>query len=182
MKRLMNSTISFPRSAWEREPRRSASRCVLLISSAGTRTRRRASKRAFPRGAWERDCRRRGGLALMVVLVALAIISAIGMSLLKSAISQHRQVARDVLVVQSRWLAESGIDRAAALLKTDEKAAGFQWSVPAEQLGGRHAAKVTIEIKPVENAPQRRQIVAATEYPAESPKRIRATVTRFVDF
>src|SRR2546426_7570909 len=38
---------------------------------------------------------RRGGLALMVVLVALAIVSAIGMSLLKSAISQHRQAARD---------------------------------------------------------------------------------------
>ena len=123
----------------------------------------------------------RGGLALMVVLVALAIVSAIGMSLLKSAISQHRQAARDVLVVQARWLAESGIDRAAALLKADEKTAGFQWSVTAEQLGSRHAAKVTIEIKPVENAPQRRQIFAATEYPAESPKRIRTTVTRFVD-
>src|SRR5438093_10035957 len=93
--------------------------------------------------------RRRSGLALMVVLVALAIVSAIGMSLLKSAISQHRQAARDVLVVQARWLAESGIDRAAALLKADEKTAGFQWSVTAEQLGSRHAAKVTIEIKPV---------------------------------
>ena len=97
------------------------------------------------------------------------------------AISHHRQAAREVLVVQSRWLAESGVERAAALLKTDDQATGFQWSVPAEQLGDRHSAKVTIEIKPVENAPQRRQIIAATEYPAESPKRTRTTVMRFVD-
>ena len=141
---------------------------------------RRASKTLTPFDDSGRATHR-GGLALVVVLVALAIVSAISMSLLKSAISQHRQAARDVLVVQSRWLAESGIDRAASLLKADEKTDSFQWSVSAEQLGSRHAAKVTIEIKPVENAPRRRQIVAATEYPAESPKPIRTTVTRFVD-
>ncbi len=154
-------------------------RCLTATPSACASRIRRAHADGV--GVKQSNDGRRGGLALMVVLVALAIVSAIAMSLLKSAISQHRQAAREVLVAQARWLAESGIDRAAALLKSDHKTEGFQWSVTAEQLGSRDAAKVTIEIKSVENAPQRRQIIAATEYPAESPKRIRTTATRFVD-
>ena len=139
-----------------------------------------------PRNADGQECpssrsNDRRGLALLVVIIALGIASAIGMSLLKMSVKYHRQAAHDVLVVQTQWLAESGIERAVALLRKDDTLEQSTWSIDAKELGGRYSGQVTIVIKPVENSPKRRQITTFAEYPVESPKRIRAEVTRLVD-
>lgn len=123
----------------------------------------------------------RSGIALMVVLVALAIVSAIATTLLRLAVMHHRQAAHETSVAQTRWLAESALDRTAVQLKSDAKLTGSTWSIPAEQLGGRHAAKVTIEVRPVENAPQAREVTVIADYPANSPQRARTRLTRRFD-
>lgn len=128
-----------------------------------------------------RTTSRRSGLALLVVLVALAIVSTIGMTLLRMALMHHRQAQRETCAAQSRWLAESAFELAGRRLKTDAKFEGFTWSVPAAELDGRHAAKVVIEIRPVKEAPQRREVTIVADFPANEPQRSRTRFVRQVD-
>lgn len=123
----------------------------------------------------------RSGLALLVVLVSLAIVSTIGMTLLRMALMHHRQAQRETCAAQSRWLAESAFDLAGRRLKADAKFEGFTWSVPAAELDGRHAAKVVIEIRPVKEAPQRREVTIVADFPANEPQRSRTRLVRQVD-
>ena len=125
--------------------------------------------------------RRRSGIALLVVLVALAIVSTIGMLLLRMSLMHHRQAQRETFVAQSRWLAESAFDQAGRRLKADAKSEGFTWSVPAKELDGRHAANVVVEIRPVKDAPQRREVTVVADFPANSPQRSRTRRVRQVD-
>lgn len=124
---------------------------------------------------------RRSGIALLVVLVSLGIVSSIGMTLLRMSLMHHRQAQRSAFAAQSRWLAESAFDQTGRRLKADAKLAGFTWSVPAAELDGRHAAQVTIEVKPVENAPQRRVVTVIADYPAATSQRVRTRCVRLVD-
>ncbi len=128
-----------------------------------------------------RRVRERRGLALLIVLVALGLASALGLSLLKLTMAQRRQAEQEQFHAQARWLAESGVDKAAALLKADDRFTGLSWSVPAKELCGRHAASVSIEVQSVENAPQRRQVSVIADLPADTEQRARVRVVRFVD-
>jgi Tfp pilus assembly protein PilX len=121
---------------------------------------------------------RRGGLALMVVLVALAIVSAIALSLLRISVLHHRQAERETSIAQTRWLAESALDRAAAQLRQDAQFTGTKWSIPAQQLDGRHAAEVAIEVRLLEDAPQTREVIVVADFPANSPQRSRTRLVR----
>lgn len=125
--------------------------------------------------------RRRSGLALIVVLVAIAIVSTIGMTLLRMSLMHHRQAQRETFAAQSRWLAESAFDQAARRLKVDAKLEGWSWSVPATELDGHRAAKVVIEVKPVKEAPQRREVIVVADFPANSPQRSRTRLVRLID-
>ena len=128
-----------------------------------------------------RTTRRRSGIALLVVLVSLGIVSSIGMTLLRMALMHHRQAQRETFVSQSRWLAESAFDQTGRRLKADAKSEGFTWSVPATELDGRHAANVVIEIRSVKDAPQRREVTVIADFPVNSPQRSRTRLVRQVD-
>lgn len=125
--------------------------------------------------------RRRSGLALIVVLVAIAIVSTIGMTLLRMSLMHHRQAQRESFIVQSRWLAESALDQTARRLKADAKIEGWTWSVPAAELDGHRAAKVVIEIKPLKEAPQRREVTVIADFPVNSSQRSRTRLVRQID-
>lgn len=124
---------------------------------------------------------RQSGMALLVVLVALAIVSSIAMTLLRLAVMHHRQAQHETSVAQTRWLAESALDRTAVQLKADAKFNGSVWSIPAKELDGRHAAQITIEVKPIENTPQAREVTVIADYPINSPQRTRTRVVRRVE-
>lgn len=125
--------------------------------------------------------RSRSGIALLVVLVALAIVSTIGLLLLRMSLMHHRQAQRETFVAQSRWLAESAFDQTGRRLKADAKSEGFTWSVPAKELDGQHAANVVVEIRPVKDAPQRREVTVVADFPANSPQRSRTRRVWLVD-
>ena len=117
----------------------------------------------------------------MIVLVTLGIASVIAMTSIRLSLLHHQQAARETFASQSRWLAESAFDRAVLLLKADEKSTGVTWDVPAKELDGRHSAKVTIEVQPVENSPQRRQVTVTADFPVESNQRTRTKAVRLID-
>lgn len=133
------------------------------------------------RNSNETTLRHRRGLALLIVLAAVGLASALGMSLLKLTMAQRQQAEQGQFHAQACWLAESAVNEAAVKLQGDPKFTGRDWSVSAKELGGRHSASVTIEVKPVENSPQRRQVTVIADMPAESEQRARVRVVRFVD-
>ena len=123
----------------------------------------------------------RSGIALLVVLVALGIVSSIAITLLRLAVMHHHQAQHETSVAQTRWLAESALDRTAVQLKADAKFNGSTWSIPAKELDGRHTAQVTIEVKQIENAPQAREVTVIADYPTNTPQRTRTRVVRRFD-
>ncbi|GDY07701.1 hypothetical protein LBMAG52_11870 [Planctomycetia bacterium] len=125
--------------------------------------------------------RRRSGIALLVVLVALAIVSTIWLLLLRMSLMHHRQARREAFVAQSRWLAESAFDQTGRRLKADAKSEGFTWSVPAKELDGQHAANVVVEIRSVKDAPQRREVTVVADFLINSPQRSRTRRVRQID-
>ena len=129
----------------------------------------------------EPHSRGRSGLALIVMLVALGIVSAICVNLLKMSVIERHQARREALAAQANWLAESGVELAAALLKKDENSQGTTWNIPAKQLDGQHAAVVSVAIATVENSPKRRQVIVTAKFPTKSVQSIQPRLVRFVD-
>lgn len=124
---------------------------------------------------------RRSGLALLVVLIALAIVASIGVTLLKMALMHHRQAQRELHSAQSRCLAESAFDLAHRRLKGDPKLERFTWSIPAAELDGRHPAEVVVEIQSVKEAPQLREVRIVADFPNNIPHRSRTRLTRQIE-
>ncbi|HEV3021830.1 MAG TPA: hypothetical protein VGX76_05165 [Pirellulales bacterium] len=117
---------------------------------------------------------RRCGVVLIMVLVALGLIAVLGAALV-SLVGMERLVlvARE-RECQARWLAEAGVDRAAARANEAEYA-GEVWSLSDEELEGRGPAKVTIHVETLADSPSRRRIAVEAEFPSDTSMRARST-------
>jgi hypothetical protein len=65
---------------------------------------------------------------------------------------------------QAEWLAESGIERAAARLADSGDYTGETWEVSPEQLGQGTTGVVTIEVERVDVQPNLRQVRVRADY------------------
>jgi hypothetical protein len=111
----------------------------------------------------------------VIVLVCLLISTMVLGSLLKIALLRDRQLGREFSRVQSNWLADSGLERAASRRAADPDFAGETWKIDGDQLGGRDPAVVVIRVEPVEQQPHQRLIVVEAAYPAQGPEHARIT-------
>lgn len=123
----------------------------------------------------------RRGAALLFAMIALLLASVIGAALLKTALTQRRQARREQHRAQSAWLAESGIERAAALLAGNADYKGETWNVAATELGGNQAGRVVITVTPVSTDADQRRIRVTAEFPAATQQRSRTSKTIEVD-
>jgi len=119
----------------------------------------------------KRACRR--GAALVVVFVCLAVLSILFTSLLRLAVAQRGALEGHAWQVQAAWLAESALERAAWRLAADADYPGENWRLPAEAIGGRHAAAVTIEVLDVAERPDCRLVRVRADYPDHPQHRSR---------
>lgn len=106
-------------------------------------------------------------------MVALALASAIGLAVLKTTSAQHRQARFEQFRAQSTWLAEAGVERAAARLARDAAYGGETWNVEAERLDGRHAGRVVVEVAADPQGESIRRIVVVADFPAGAEQRSR---------
>jgi Tfp pilus assembly protein PilX len=116
--------------------------------------------------------RRRGAVAV-VVLVCLVLIALIGGTLLRTGLVQRRRLQMEEGKLQAEWLAESGLERAAARLAAAPDYRGETWRVPAADLGGRGPGTVTIAVEPVAAQPGRRTVRVQADYPDGAGPRAR---------
>jgi hypothetical protein len=116
---------------------------------------------------------RRGGVVLVVVIVCMAVMTMVYGSLLRVGLSRRAQGEMEERRLQADWLAESGLERAAARLAEYGDYKGETWEVTAAELGGPWGAVVTIAVEPDEDRPGRRLVTARADYPGGSTKRAR---------
>jgi len=110
---------------------------------------------------------------LLVALVVVAVASMVFLSVLKSANAQRQRLQTELWRVQAAWLAESGLERAAARLATQPDYPGESWSVPAEQLGGPLAAAVRIRVEAAPAKAKDRVVRVEADYPDHPQDRVR---------
>jgi Tfp pilus assembly protein PilV len=127
---------------------------------------------ASPASLSGRRIRRRGAV-LLVALVVIIVAAAVFVSVLKLSVAERRRVQTEAWQVQAAWLAESGMERAAAQLAADPLYRGETWSLSADHLGAAHGAVVRIEVDTVQDQEQRRLVHCEADYPDHPQQRAR---------
>ena len=117
----------------------------------------------------------RRGVILVAVIVCTAVASMIFLSTVKTVAAGRRMMQEQSWRLQAAWLAESGLERAAARLAADPGYQGETWNVPAEQLAGSDAAVVNIEVQPAGEQPDLRLVSVRADYPDHPRHRARQT-------
>ena len=121
----------------------------------------------------QRQAGRRRGAVLLVALVAIAIASVIFLSLLRLSVADRRRVETELWAGQAMWLAESGLERAAARLAADAAYEGETWHLPADLLGTLYEGVVKIQVETIPDKPQRRLVHVEADYPDHPQQRAR---------
>lgn len=117
----------------------------------------------------------RRGAVLLVALVAIAVTSVVFASLLRLSVAERRRVQTEAWQMQAAWLAESGLERAAARLGADAAYQGETWRLSADQLGAAYEAAVKIQVEAIPDEPERRRVRVEADYPDHPHQRARRT-------
>ena len=115
----------------------------------------------------------RAGAVLIMALVCLVLVAALGGTLVRWAAMEHKLLRAKEDQSQARWLAEAGIERAAAQLAEAADYRGDTWEVVRADLPSGQPARVAIHVTPGDEDSRRRTIAVDVEYPLESHSPIR---------
>lgn len=126
---------------------------------------------------------RRRAAAMIVAIVAVAVVTLIGLSLVQSLLRWHRQARIYEQQAQALWLAEAALARSAARLRADPAYTGETWqptAANADTAGGSDATpailgRAVIRIEPVEGNPSARTVLVESLVPDDAWKRVRQT-------
>jgi hypothetical protein len=113
------------------------------------------------------------GFALAIALICIIVMGLIAAAVLAMARRAGVASRAESRRVQAYWLAEAGVERAAARLAIDPDYRGEAWPIAAEALGGLDAALVRIEVTPTGGRPDRRAVRVEADYPADPTRRAR---------
>jgi hypothetical protein len=102
-------------------------------------------------------------VVLLVVIVCLTVAMVLGALVVKMAALERLAGDAQLRSTQAEWLAESGIERAAARLAANPEYAGETWSIPPAALA--EGGLVRIVVAPSPGEPGRRVVRVEAEYP-----------------
>ncbi len=124
----------------------------------------------------------RRGLVLIVALITLVLVTAVGLAILRVALTGRATERRMDDRQQARWLAESAWLRTSEELRDDPEFASTNWSVPAEYFGPRgRPGHVEIVVEPRDEERSAWQITIVADYPAEGIRRTRYRIARILE-
>ena len=116
---------------------------------------------------------RRRGAVIVPVLVCFVLIMLICAALVQLVFVERGVTRQDERRLQAEWLAEAGLERAAAKLSRNRGYAGETWDIPASALGGRDAGRVTIAVESSKDKPAQRSVTVQADYPLAPERRAR---------
>jgi Tfp pilus assembly protein PilX len=122
--------------------------------------------------------RRRAGTVLVIFMVSLAMLSMTAAALVRVTLLQRSMVRNNELRVQSEWLFQSAVVRAASALKSNAEYSGEEWNIAAESLGQSSNAVAKISIEAVDGKTNERRASIIVIYHPDDAER--ATVSRSV--
>ena len=121
------------------------------------------------------------GAILIVVLVCLAVAATMFVLVVKQAAMERQAIRTSQWTLQALWLAEAGVERAAARLAANPSYSGETWSIPAQELAAEYGAAVRIHVETVADQPERRLVRVEADYPDASELRCRQVKQIVVD-
>lgn len=121
---------------------------------------------------------RRSGTVLIVFMLSLLAMSLTVAAMTRVMLLQRDLVHHDELRVQSEWLFQSAVTRAATQIRLNESYKGEEWDIPAESLGQSFGAIATISVEAAEDQTKTRRISITLLYPPDEA--LRAMVSRTV--
>ncbi len=126
-------------------------------------------------------CNHRRGVILIVVIVCLMVAAAIVVSVARQAGMERRTQQTSHWGAQAEWLAEAGVERAAARLAANAAYAGETWRISAEDLGEDSAAEVRIKAETIAGHSGQRMIRVEADFPIAPELRCRRVKQMVVD-
>ncbi len=108
--------------------------------------------------------RRRRGAVLVMALACLVMAAAISVVVVRQIAMERRAAQMNQRSLQALWLAEAGVERAAARLAADAKYAGETWIIPARELAAGESAVATIHVETIPGRPERRSVRVEADY------------------
>lgn len=129
----------------------------------------------------------RRGAAIVMVMICLLLVSMLGASLLKLALSERKQTIRQYHQTQADWLAESAADRAVARLLSGPEYTGETWEISAADIGDGKSGRAVIEVVSPESPATdqrvevRKQVDIVVDYPDDEVNRVRIRRTFIID-
>jgi type II secretory pathway component PulK len=120
----------------------------------------------------------RRGAVLIMALVCLVLIGVMGGALLQWAAREHKLLRSRDEQSQAHWLAEAGLERAAARLADDADYTGETWRLATADLPSGDEARVSCHVATIDGRPERRWLEVEVEYPLGSaaPVRVRKRI------
>lgn len=125
--------------------------------------------------------RGRRGSAIVPVLLCFVLILLISGGLLKIGLAQRGQIGSEERALQTEWLVESGIERAAAKLAVSADYQGETWNLTPDEMNGPWPGTVTISAARPEGNSRARRVTIAAEYPSGADRRNRQHKTVVVE-
>ena len=113
----------------------------------------------------------RRGIAMVMALAALLVVTLVAGALVKSLLLSHRQSKRYAGELQAQWLAEAGLARATAQLALNEEYQGETWRAPVGDAAD-DVGQVTIRIEPAAGEAPRKFVVEAIYPPREHSRNL----------
>ncbi|MFV2067194.1 MAG: hypothetical protein ACC645_09465 [Pirellulales bacterium] len=117
----------------------------------------------------------RAGAALVIAIGLLAVTAMLLAAWVRSAIHSERVQRTREHVMQSAWLAEAGLERAAARLAADGDYTGETWRISADELGQSRGANIVIRVGEVGDRRPERTVSVRADYPDDPTWRVRTS-------
>ncbi len=106
-----------------------------------------------------------------MVLGGLLVASMVGLALIETILTHHRQMHIMSRQQQCFWLAEAGVERAVRKLADSPDYRGETWEVSADVLGIARPAVVTIEVTKAAESSETREIRSEARFPGDPVQR-----------
>ncbi len=123
----------------------------------------------------------RRGAILLIAMVCVLVVSLIGTTLLQMALTERRQLQKEQARLQAGWLLESALERAVVQLRRNSEYRGEVWQVTLNPSGRSQIATMNIEVEPVPDLPNRRELHLVAECPQGSEQRARSSRRTVID-
>lgn len=133
----------------------------------------------FPSTAFrQRQTKQRRGTILVFFMLSLAMLTMTAAAMVRVTLLHRGMVRSNELRVQSEWLFQSAIVRAASQLEANADYTGEEWAIAADSLGQSFDAVARISVAAEDDKTKDRSVEISVIYPPDDANR--AMVSRSV--